>query len=291
MKAAGREDSMKGLLGLAIGSILFTAGVGRAVPPAPGQHFDCSDGGDTSCAADDPGCVSNFSKGHIACSGKISAALAKAVFATIICHIDQAEMRFKGASVNGAGNSEENCENNPGKSAEGTLDKRIQALTEQGFCDPLQLTGAADEKAVLFGPPGFGSLDDQNGLVFCDSASGALIGDDDTGFVPATADVFKCEATVAKALAKLVVSGAKCHVNMNKAFFKGKDFDEEACEETSGPTLRGALDKFNKVRDKLLAQNICPPCLDKTGMDNVAATALAQLDAANDKVFPCGLAP
>ena len=282
---------MKRLLGLAIGSILFTAGVGRAIPPGLGQHFDCSDGGDTSCATDDAGCVSNFSKGHIACSGKISAALAKAVFATIICHIDQAEKRFKGASEQGAGQSEENCENNPGNSAQGTLDKKIAALKEQGICDPLQVTGAANEEAVLFGAPGAGSLDDQNGLVFCDSASAALIGDDDTGFVPATADIFRCEATVAKALAKLVVSGAKCHINMNKAFFKGKDFDEEACEETSGPTLRGALDKFNKVRDKLLAQNICPPCLDKTGMDNVAATALAQLDAANDKVFPCGLAP
>jgi len=76
---------MKGLLGLAIGSILFTAGVGWAVPPAPGQHFDCSDGGDTSCAADDPGCVSN-SRSHLACSSKIGSALAKSVLAATICH-------------------------------------------------------------------------------------------------------------------------------------------------------------------------------------------------------------
>src|SRR5262249_29847756 len=210
--AAGKGDSsMKRALGLAIGGVLLTAGVGWAIPPGPGQHFDCSDNvAATSCATDDPGCVSNFSKGHVACSGKISGALAKAVFATIICHIDQAEKRFKGASENGAGTSEENCESNPGKSAQGTLDKRIQAVTDQGICDPLQLSGAGEEEAVLSGPPGAGSLDDQTGFVFCDSSSGALIdggGGDDPGFVPATAEFFKCEATVAKALAKLIVSG------------------------------------------------------------------------------------
>jgi hypothetical protein len=269
---------------------LLAAGVGRAVTPGPGQHFNCSDGGDTSCANDDPGCVSN-SKGHLACSSKIGAALSKAAFATILCHIDQAEKRFKGASEQGAGTSEENCESNPGKSAQGTLDKRIAAVMEQGICDQAQLTGAADEEAVLFGPPGAGSLDDQNGLVFCDSSSGALIGDDDTGFRPATADIFKCEATVAKAVAKLIVSGAKCHNNMNKAFFRLKDFDEEACEEHDPVHLHGARDKFNKTRDKLVAQGICPPCLDAAHMDAIAATAILQLDAANDKVFPCNLGP
>jgi hypothetical protein len=280
---------MKRALGLAIGGVLLAAGVGWAVPPAPGQHFDCSDGGDSSCAADDPGCVSN-QKGHLGCSSKIGSALAKSVFATIICHIDQAEKRLKGASENGAGQSEENCEENPGNSAKGKLDKRLDAITNLGICDQPQLDGAAAEEAVLFGS-GPGSVDGQNGLIFCDSSSGALIGDDDTGFVPATADIFKCEATVAKALAKLVVAGAKCHDGMNKFFFKMRDFDEEACEETDPVRFHGALDKFNKVRDKLLAQGICPPCLDGAGMDAIAATAIAQLDAANDKVYPCGLAP
>src|SRR5262245_10123216 len=189
---------MKRILGLAIGSVLLTARMGLAVPPGPGQHFDCSDGGDTSCAADDPGCVSN-QKAHLACSIKIGQALAKSVFATIICHIDQAEKRLKGASEQGAGQSEENCEENPGKSAKGTLDKRIAAVTDQGICDPLQVAGAAAEEGVLFGN-GPGSIDGQNGLFFCDSASGSFIGDDDPGFVPATDDILKCEATLAKTI-------------------------------------------------------------------------------------------
>ena len=284
---------MKRVLGLLIAGMLglsVTAGVGRATPPGPGQHFDCSDGGDTSCAADDPGCVSNLSKGHLACSTKIGRALGRAVAATIKCHTDQAEMRFKGASETGAGNSEENCEENPGNSAKGKLDKVLADLADAGFCDPAQLAGAAVEEAVLFGG-GAGSLDGQNGIVFCDSSSAVFIGDDDTGFVPATAEIFKCEVVVAKALAKLIVTGVKCHDKMNRLFFKGADFNEEICEEKDPVRFRGALDKFNSVRDKLLAAGICPPCLDQAGIDAIAATALLQLDAANDKVYPCNLGP
>ena len=102
----------------------------------------------------------------------------------------------------------------------------------------------------------------QNGGLFCDSSSGALIGDDDAGSVPATPDILKCEATVAKAVTKLIGAGAKCHATMDKLFFfKGIDFNEETCEETDPVRFRGALDKFNTVRDKLLAKGICPPCL------------------------------
>jgi len=283
---------MKRVLGLLIAGILgvlVTAGVGRATPPGLGQHFDCSDGGDSSCAADDPGCVSN-QKGHLGCSIKIGSALAKAVLATVKCHIDQAAKRMKGASENGAGQSEENCEDNPGNSAKGVLDKRLAALADQGICDPAQLAGAASQEAVLFGS-GPDSLDVQNGAFFCDSSSGALIGDDDAGSVPATPDLFKCEATVAKAVTKLIGAGTKCHANMDKFFFKGADFDEETCEETDPVRFRGALDKFNKVRDKLLAQGICPTCLDGAAMDVIAANALSQLDTANGDIYPCNLTP
>jgi hypothetical protein len=283
---------MKRVLGLLVAGmlgVLVTARVGRATTPGPGQHFNCSDGGDSSCAADDPGCVSN-QKGHLGCSLKIGSALAKAVSMTLACHIDQVAKRMKGTSENGAGTSEENCENNPGNSAQGVLDKRLAALTDQGICDAAQLAGAAAQEAVLFGS-GPDSLDVQNGAFFCDSSSGALIGDDDAGSVPATPDIFKCEATVAKAVTKLIAAGTKCHANMDKFFFKGADFNEETCEETDPVRFRGALDKFNKVRDKLIAQGICPPCLDGAAMDAIAANALTQLDGANGDIYPCNLAP
>ena len=271
----------------AVGLVFTAAGV-RATPPGPGQHFDCSDGAATSCAADDPGCVSN-TVNHLKCSRKIGRLFAKAIVGTIKCHADQATMRFKGASVNGAGNSEENCEENPGMSAKGQLDTGLSKLSSSGLCDPTQLSNASAEEATLFGG-GPGSLDAQNGNVFCDATSGTAIGDDDTGSVPATADNLKCAITVGKNVSRLIFYTIKCHEKMNKAFFGGIDFDEESCEETN-PSQRGALDKYNHQRDKLVALGICPSCLDGPSQDTLASNALAQVEAANDLVYPCNLGP
>src|SRR5262245_19232200 len=276
-------------MGIAIGSLFLAARVGFATPPAPGQHFDCSDGGDTSCAADDAGCVSNTS-GHLKCSSAIGKAFAKAVASVIKCHAKQAEMRFKGASENGAGTSEENCEENPGNSAQGKLDATLTKLDTSGICDPAQLSGAALEAAILFGT-GMMSLDGQNGDVYCDSASMALIGDDDAGSVPNTADNLKCDVTVGKMVARLVAFVVKCHDKMNKSFFKAVDFDEELCEETNPTSHAGALDKYNQQRDKLAFLGICPPCLDSAHLDALATNVLSQLETANQLVYPCNLGP
>src|SRR5262249_26413542 len=181
------------------GVMLMGVTVAWAVPPGPGQPFDCSGspgGGFTSCAADDTGCVSNTLL-HLKCSSKIAKAFAKAVNGVIVCHAKQATQRFQGTSINGAGNSEENCEENPGNSAKSKLDASLSALSASGICDPIQLANAATEEAVLFGATPL-SLDGQNVNAYCDSTSGAVIGDDDSGFVPNDANMLKCEVTVAK---------------------------------------------------------------------------------------------
>ena len=280
---------MTRIMGLATGVLFLAASAGFATPPAPGQHFDCSNGGDSSCATDDTGCVSNTS-GHLKCSSAIGKAFAKAIASVIKCHAKQAQMRFKGSSENGAGTSEENCEGNPGNSAQGKLDATLTKLAGSGVCDPAQLSGAATEEAVLFGPSALG-LDAQNGNVFCDSTSGALIGDDDAGFVPNTPENLKCALTVGKNLSRLVTSAIKCHDKMNKSFFKGGDFDEEVCEATDPVSHRGALDKYNQQRDKLAGLGICPPCLDSSSIDMLGADALTQVDAANASAYPCNLGP
>jgi hypothetical protein len=279
---------MRSVLIAVLGSVLAVARVGLAAPPGQGQHFDCSDGGTSSCATDDTGCVSN-SAAHLKCSSGLGKAFAKAVSSTVKCHIKQATMRFKGSSINGAGTSEENCEDNPGNSAKGKLDGTIAKLAASGLCDPVQLSNAALEESVLF-DPGPGSLDGQNDDVFCDTTSGAFIGDDDEGSVPNSADNLKCATTVDKALIKLVVSAIKCHDKMNKSFFKAVDFDEEACEETNA-LHNGALDKYNKVRDKLALKGICPACLSSVAIDALGANALAQVDAGNQVAYACNLGP
>jgi len=271
----------------AIGGIFFTAGVALATPPGPGQHFDCTDGGDTSCATDDTGCVSN-TKANLKCSTKIGKAFAKARVSAMKCHIDQAEARFQGTSENGAGTSEENCERNPGNSAKGKLDKALADLADGGTCAPVLLTNAALEEDEIFGA-GPDSLDAKNVEIYCDSSSGVLIGDDDTGWVAATEDMRKCETTVAKALSHLVKSVIKCHDKMDSKFFNGKDFDEETCEMVVPPSTKGALAKFNKKRDQLALLGICPACLDSTTLDAMAAEAINELDTENGSTYPCGL--
>jgi hypothetical protein len=271
----------------AIGGIFFTAGVALATPPGPGQHFDCTDGGDTSCADDDTGCVSD-TFAHLQCSKMIGQAFAKARVKGMKCHIKQAEMRFKGASVEGAGSSEENCERNEGNSAKSKLDERLADVAAGGTCAQVQLDNAALEEEEIFGA-GPDSLDAKNVSIFCDSSSGVAIGDDDTGWVAATEDMLKCEITVAKSLSRLVKSGIKCHERMNSKFFNGRDFNEEICEMTDPVSTKGALAKFNKVRDRLALLGICPPCLDSTTLDALAAEAINELDTENELTYPCGL--
>lgn len=280
---------MKGMLVVAIGGVLLALGPAAAVPPAAGQHFDCSDGGSSSCATDDTGCVSNTS-GHLKCSRALGRALAKAVSSVNKCHAKQASMRFKGASETGAGESEENCEENPGNSARGKLDATVAKLAGTGLCDPAQLAGAAAAEAEIF-DPGPSSLDQLNAVVFCDPASGILIGDDDAGFVPNDAGGLKCALTVGKMWNRLNAAVAKCHDKMNSSFFKARDFDEELCEETDPVSHRGALDKYNQQRDKLAGLGICPPCLDSAALDAFAADVISHRDDTNAQIYPCTLGP
>jgi hypothetical protein len=262
---------------------VLLAGGALAAPPGPGQHFDCSDGGTTSCATDDEGCVP-ADKLALKCSSTAGKTVAKAVKGATSCHAKQAQMRFQGASITGAGNSEENCEDNPGKSVKSNFDAGVARLTSLG-CDPGLASGVAGIGTTLFGS-GPGSFDGDNGLVYCDSSSGALIGDDDTGSVAATAAMLKCEISVAKALAKLQATASKCHTKMASAFLRGLDFNEEDCEEIS-LAGKGGLAKFNSVRDKLVAAGICPPCLDASAMDALAASTIAKEDGNGDVIFPC----
>jgi hypothetical protein len=278
---------MQKIFVLAIGGILLSGGVALATPPGPGFPFDCSDGGTSSCATDDTGCVSE-SRAALKCSSMIGKAFSKAQSMAAKCHMKQATMRSKGSSESGAGTSEENCETNPGKSAQGVLDATLAKLAAAGICNPAQLANASAQEGVLFGT-GPTSLDAENVNVYCDASSGVLIGDDDSGWVTTDPNTLKCEITVAKALDKLVAFGAKCHDKMNAAFFKGNDFDEETCEMTDPISTKGALDKFNRVRDRLVTLGICPACLDAPALDTLAANAINKLDAENASTYPCGL--
>ena len=263
---------------------VLLASVALATPPGAGQHFDCSDGGDTSCAADDEGCVPADSSG-LKCGSLAGKIIAKAVKGATNCHASQAEMRFDGASIVGAGTSEENCESALSKSVESKFNLGVAKLMDMG-CDSGLVSGLAAYGYVLFGPGPF-SFDALNSGAYCDSTSGAFIGDDDTGWVAATAGMLKCEISVAKALAKLQATSSKCHTKMAAYFLNGADFNEEECEEVAPGTHKGALEKFNLVRDKLVLEGICPPCLSASVMDFLAAGTIFNEDENNRVAFPC----
>jgi hypothetical protein len=275
------------VLAIAIGALLVVGGgAARATPPAPGQPFDCTGGGDSSCATDDTGCVSDTAN-HEKCSSAIGKAFAKAIGTVIKCHAKQADARFKGTDAGTADTAEETCEQSGPAGAKTKLDKALAKEASLNICDPTQLTNASVEEAVLFGNSSM-SLDGQNVNTYCDSTSGAmLIGGDDTGFVAHTQANLKCEDTVGKNISKLVAAVIKCHDKMNLAFFKGKDFDEESCEGTNAVSHAGARDKFNQARDKLVALNICPTCLDGAHQDVLADSATSQIDAAGSIGYPC----
>jgi len=286
---------MKRLLVASFACVLLAAcSAVAADPPGPGKNFDCSKGGTTSCASDDTGCVpgskDNPGAANVAatlkCADAIAKAFAKAIGSVIKCHKKQADQAFKNAPMD-----DESCETGPagGKSAKEKLDAAIAKVAS--LCTATELASAGAEETTLFaGQSNPLSLDAQNGNVYCDSTSGVLIDQsgDDAGFVPADGNQLKCADAVGKELGKLAAAAIKCHVKMADAFFNGKDFDENICEENDPAKHKSALEKYNAAMTKLTAKNICTqPCLSAGNRTTLGANILAQVEAANVVIYPC----
>jgi len=260
--------------------------------PGPGDCFNggdpsnncsggCSSGG-PECASDDTGCVPDTGD-HRKCSAAIVKAFIKAIAAVGKCHCKQATNLLRGKPYD-----EESCEGHAlnGRGAEDKLDAAITKVAP--LCSGTQLAFAAAEESALFAGKNVApSFDAQNGAVFCDSTSGAMImnsDSDDAGWVPTDRLMLKCECAVDKNLGKLAGGALKCHIKMANAFFFGKQLDETRCEEF-GP--RSPLGKYNVIETELLLKAICPPCLDQAHQDALGAGVLAQVEATNVLGYPC----
>src|ERR1043166_6517248 len=109
--------------------MVMAAGGAFAAPPGPGQHFNCSDGGSSSCATDDTGCVSqtkddpsNPTVKTEKCGDGLAKAFGKAIAAVGKCHKSQITAAFKAQ----APQDDEACEeSNGGKSAKEKLQAAI----------------------------------------------------------------------------------------------------------------------------------------------------------------------
>jgi hypothetical protein len=208
------------------------------------------------------------------CETGIVKALGKFGGAVIKCHAKQADGAFKQKPVD-----EETCEETGPKSAKGKLEATIAKTA--ATCPPEAVANAATVSAGLLS--GAGSLDVQNGLVYCDNSSGTAIdpSGDDAGFVPSPdPDSLKCSDGVGKDLAKLWSARVKCSTKAADSAFKGKAFDETACRTTA----RG---KYDAAAGKLIAKGGCPACLNAGSQSSLGDALLAQLDTIDGQIFVC----
>jgi len=201
---------------------------------------------------------------------------------------------FKGVPVD-----DEACEDGtgapkPGKSAKEKLDAAIAKAAP--VCTPTQLMLAAGEEATLFASKSNPlSLDAQAGNVYCDGTTPidpAGAGGDDAGTIDTLAadkdDRLKCANTVGSELGKLVAASIKCHIKMPDSFFAGKEFDENVCEENDPAKGKAALQTYSAAMDKLDGKDICTqPCLSRANRDALGTSVLAQVEAANQRIYPC----
>jgi hypothetical protein len=207
------------------------------------------------------------------CERGIVKALGKFGGAVIKCHAKQADGAFKQKPVD-----EETCEETGSKSAKGKFDATVAKTAPK--CPPEVVANAGTVSAGLVS--GSGSLDVQNGLVYCDTSSGTPIdpSGDDAGSVPSSADGLKCSDGVGKDLAKLWGAIGKCSTEAADAAFKGKAFDEATCRST-------ATGKYDAAAAKLIAKGGCPTCLDAGAQSALRDALLTQLDAIDGQIFVC----
>ena len=226
---------------------------------------------------DDPGCPPD-SSGHLKCGDAIVKALSKMIGTVIKCHTKQADAAFKTSIGKPTTFDEEGCES----TAKGKYDTAVGKVT--GICTTDQQNGASMARDTMLS-----ALDGSfNGGVYCEGSSPIDSGGDDSGNVPPSADSSKCEDTIGKDLAKLAAGVLRCHFKAADAAFKNKPFDEETCEMTDPTSHKGALDKYNQARDKLIGTAKCPDtCQNASAQDALATSMISTLEALNDEPYPC----
>ncbi|TMA39831.1 MAG: hypothetical protein E6J83_14440, partial [Deltaproteobacteria bacterium] len=204
-----RRAVARGVLAFTIGGVVLMAHLALAAPGDP-------------LGGDDPGCVPD-TKDHLKCSDGAMKAIGKAIAAVWKCHIKQADLAFKGTPTD-----DETCENGgPGsKSAKDKLDTALAKLGASGVCTGTNVIANAQmiETQVFADKNTSGSMDQQNGTVYCAPGTAIDPSGDDAGTVDTTStnkkDMQKCADTVAKNLCKLVGAVTKCHVKVADKLFK-----------------------------------------------------------------------
>jgi hypothetical protein len=235
---------------------------------APGDPF----GGDhAGCAA--------LTRNHLSCGTQSSRAVERLRRAVVRCHTKQTESRFAEVST-GVEQffNEERCE----ADADWKLSGKLVKLSRTDFCDGSSVLGAAAGYINGLQASGAteGSLDALGGVLWCDATSGVAIDPDgdDTGMVPGTREHLSCGSRVAKAVVKLAGDVFKCHRDLAGQVFESGAGDDTGCKDA-------ALARY--LASSASVDGLCPPCLDATAREALAADVLESLDDATGGFYPC----
>src|SRR5262245_39532369 len=118
------------------------------------------------------------------------------------------------------------------------------------------------------------------------ATAGTPFGGDDTGFLPPTKDVARCENTVLKSHGKAVACILGCH--KKRANGAVDEAGEDACERT-GPAASSCKGKYDVATGSdSKIDRLCPPCLDATARANFFGAIRERLDALNKNVYCAG---
>jgi hypothetical protein len=104
--------------------------------------------------------------------------------------------------------------------------------------------------------------------------------DDDTGFVPPDTVSKTCEVKVAKKLSTLESCIETCHITAATKAFKGKTFDEEACEGSCQTRYTNSLTGLT-----------CPGCIGFPQQTTLGSQVETNLDSGNGALYCAGSVP
>jgi len=246
--------------------LLLLVSAAQAQPgPGPGEPF----------GGDDSGCVPTTSD-RLTCSSYVSKAFGRLERAVVLCHVRQANTRYRQTILGNTGQfDEETCE----AKASAVFDKtfaRLSARSCKG--SPLINTVAGDRDALI------AALDTQDGGPYCDATTATPIdpGGDDAGFVPAAAPARRCAEKVSRQLVTLANALRACHRTAGSKGFHLADpaYDEDGCEAKARAAFDGASARLQNSGD-------CPACLDASGRANLADAVAARIDSTNLATFSC----
>ena len=190
------------------------------------------------------------------CEQQVARSLVSFDRCTLICNVQAAKAAFKGRPVR-----LQACTQTGARSCRGRYDRASARMAQTGRC-PACLSPSAQG---LLADRAATRLEGTTGAIHCDGAPDAA--------------ALRCEAAVARNLARTIVCSANCHVAAASAGLGDRPFDEEGCE-------RSCRRSYDEASARLAPH--CPPCLGGAEQADLADQAEAAADEENGDIFCAG---